>query len=144
MEKWRRPLMARPDAATSSQHDHILWLWTIGVDRLRSHPSPPGFSPRAWHQFRLDAQALLQSYGLQLAALGWSTIHLFGLHRTHPVVRVDASGVARFLHGGTVIGLSDMHVRIRRPTGSELTYRRIPPQPGVVPAWELHPETKEA
>jgi hypothetical protein len=63
---------------------------------------------------------------------------LFGLHRTHPAARVDASGLARFLHGGSITEVTTRYARVRRRTGSILTFRRTDPPPGAVPAWELH------
>jgi hypothetical protein len=82
--------------------------------------------------------ALLAEHGSHAAALGWRTEELFGLHRNHAVARVSASGLARFIHGGSVIELNEQLARIRRQSGAVLTYRRTEPQPGAVPAWELH------
>jgi hypothetical protein len=105
---------------------------------MRGHPAPAGFAERNWHQLKLDALALLRDHGDRLAALGWTTLDLFGLHRTLPAVRVDASGLVRFIHGGTITGITATTAGIRRPTGAVLTYRRTAPHPDTVPAWELH------
>ena len=105
---------------------------------MRGHPPPDGFRDRDWHQFKRDALDLLAVHGLRLAALAWTTEALFGVHKSHPAARVAASGLARFLHGGSVIELAEQFARIRRLTGAVLTYRRSDPQLGAVPAWELY------
>jgi hypothetical protein len=115
-----------------------LGAWATGIDRMRGHPPPLGFTTHNWHQFKLDALALLRNHGNRLATLGWTTLDLFGLHKTVPAVRVDASGLVRFIHGSTITEVTAHTAIIRRPTGSVLTYRRTDPQPDTVPAWELH------
>lgn len=116
----------------------LLDEWRLGLARMRGHPPPQGFSEAAWQQLKLDAFALFATHGPRLAALGWRTDELFGLHREAPAVRVNASGLARFLHGGAIVELTDAHARIRQLTGSTTTYYRVPAQHGAVPAWKFH------
>jgi hypothetical protein len=116
----------------------LLDEWRGGLERLRGHPPPSGFREPAWRQFKLDAIALLRTHGPRLAALGWTTLQLFGLHDTHPSVRVSHSGLARFLHGGTIVDVTRRHARIRRRSGSVLTFYAVDDQSGAVPAWALH------
>jgi hypothetical protein len=125
-------------ALTVSRNTSILAEWRAGIDSMRGHPPPDDIRERDWHQFKLDAIALIDRYGPQLAAAGWDTLDLFGFANRCPGARIDASGIARFLHGGTLVAIERTHVRIRRPTGVELTYSRITPPPGTVPAWTLH------
>jgi hypothetical protein len=123
---------------TAAQWNAQLDEWAAGLERMRGHPPPSGFSERSWYQYRWDALALLGCHGPRLAALGWQTCELFALHRTHPAARVAASGLARFIHGGSITDITDQYARVRHLTGAILTYRRTDPQPGAVPAWELH------
>jgi hypothetical protein len=117
----------------------LLAEWTAGLEQMRGHPPPLGFSEADWHQFKRDGLALLAEHGPRLARLGWTTLDLFGLHDTRPGVRVSHSGLARFLHGDAIAELTERHARIRRrTTGSVLTFYRSPAQPGAVPAWDLH------
>ena len=113
--------------------------WHRGLDWMRDHSPPTGFRDRDWHQWKLDARTLLIEHGPQAAEMGWRTEELFGFHREYPAARVVASGLARFIHGGAVIEITDQFARIRRRSGAVLTYRRIAPQPGTIPAWELQP-----
>jgi hypothetical protein len=113
--------------------------WRAGVDRLRSLPPPDDIRERDWHQWKLDAIALLDHHGDELAGLGWDAISLFGLHATHPGTRVGSSGLARFLRGGSLVEITATHAVIRRPTGSRLTFRRTPACPDTVTAWTLQP-----
>lgn len=115
----------------------LLQEWRRGLDRMRGHPPPAGWSEHAWRQFKLDAFALLAAHGSHAAALDWRTEELFGLHCECAAARVAASGLARFIHGGSVIEITDQLARIRRQSGAVLTYRRTEPQPGAVPAWKL-------
>jgi hypothetical protein len=128
-------------AVAGSRESSDTQAWAAGLERLRSHPPPPGFTEADWHQFKLDALALLAQHGPSLAALGWTTLDLFGLHAPHPGGRVSHSGLVRFLHGGTITEIIAAHARIRcRGTGSLLTFYRVEPQSGAVPAWAFHPE----
>ena len=121
-----------------AQWTGLLEEWRLGLDRMRGHPPPPNFSERVWHELKIDALALFATHASRLVVLGWRTEELFGLHRDHPSVCVAASGLARFIHTGAVIEITGQLASIRRLTGSVLTYRRTDPQPGAVPAWELH------
>jgi hypothetical protein len=80
----------------------LLQEWRRGLDRMRGHPPPAGWAERSWRQFKLDAFALLAEHGSHAAALDWRTEELFGVHREHATARVAASGLARFIHGGSV------------------------------------------
>jgi hypothetical protein len=118
----------------------LLDEWRAGLERLRGHPPPPGLTETAWHQLKVDAIDLLATHGAHAAALGWRSDEMFGLHRKSPAVRVAASGLARFLRGGSIIEFTAQHARIQHLSGAVLTYRRTEPQSGAVPAWELYKE----
>jgi hypothetical protein len=116
---------------TPAENTALLDEWRRGLDRMRGHSAPAGWSELIWRQFKLDAFALLAEHGRPAAALGWRTEELFGLHREHAAVRVAASGLARFMHGGVVVEINQQLARIRHQSGSVLTYRRTEPQPDL-------------
>jgi hypothetical protein len=124
--------------------ENLLEEWRLGLDRMRGHPPPRGFTERDWHQWKVDALELFAVHGPNAVALGWRTEELFGLHCDHPAPCVDASGLTRFIHGGSVIEITSQLARIRRRSGAVLTYRRTKPRLGAVPAWELRRENNMA
>jgi hypothetical protein len=109
---------------------------------MRDDPPPfglaGGFTEAEWHTYKLIALDLTKRYGAELVHLGWRTLDLFGLHPTLPGRRVDHMGLAGFLEGAELIELAPTHVRMRKRTGSVLTFTRIVPPPGAVPAWHFH------
>jgi hypothetical protein len=96
-----------------------------------------GFTESAWHQFKLDAIALL-NHAEALAAAGWDTLSLFGLHPVKPAVRVSHMGLAACLKGAELIEITPAAIRLRHHTGSLLRFYRVPSQPGALPAWRFH------
>jgi hypothetical protein len=91
---------------------------------MRGHPPPAGWPEPAWCQSKPDSFALLAALGAHAAALGWRTEELFHLDSDHPLARVAASGLARFIHGRSVVEITDHLARIQRQSGVVLTYRR--------------------
>jgi hypothetical protein len=108
---------------------------------MRGHPPPELFDEARWHQFRLDALALLhpqRGHAETLLAAGWDTLSLFGLHPTRPYRRVSHMGLAACLRGAEVLEIAPDAIRLRHGTGSLARFYRTPSQPGAVPAWSFH------
>jgi hypothetical protein len=110
------------------------------MDRRRRPPPNDGLSPhdasRRWRQAITDAGRFLGRWGAQAAALGWTTLDIFGAHPTHPVERVDCAGLIILLHGDELVAITADSARTRRRSGAILTFYRRP-RPGAVPLWEL-------
>jgi hypothetical protein len=109
--------------------------WTAGVARLRTMV-PPRVRPDRWRQTIVDAGRFLDQWGAQAAALGWSTLDVFGAHPRHPIERLDCAGLVILLHGDELAALTADTARIRTSSGALLTYYRRPRR-GAVPLWEL-------
>jgi hypothetical protein len=92
--------------------------------------------PDRWRQAIIDAGRFLDQWGAQAAALGWSTLNVFGAHPTHPVERVDCAGLVWSLRDDELLAITADTARIRRQSGAILTYYRRP-GPGTVPLWAL-------
>jgi hypothetical protein len=114
---------------------------------MRGHPPPEGYREADWHQFKLDALALLHpqhGYAAALIAAGWDTLSLFGLHPTRPYRRVSHMGLAACLHGAELLEIAPDAIGLRHRTGTtggSLTrFYRTTVQPGAVPAWSFQPD----
>lgn len=122
-------------SATSVRNaPHIVTVpaWAAGVARLPGMPPFRSYPPRAWQQLILDAEAFLDRWGGQAAALGWPTWDLFGCHRRTPWGRIEGMGLVLLLRGDEIAALTATEAVIRTRTGVQQIYRRKPRDP-------LHP-----
>ena len=94
---------------------------------------PAKVRPDRWRQAMTDAGRFLDQWGAHAAALGWTTLDVFGAHPTHPIERLDCAGLILLLRGDELLAMTSETARIR--TAVMTFYRR--PQPGAVPLWEL-------
>lgn len=112
--------------------------WAEGFARLVCMPCPGGVPERRWRQFIDDAGRFLDRWTPQVAALGWTTVEVFGAHAGAPHCRYDCMGLVWLLAGADVLAVTTDRVSIRKGAGAVQTiYRRANPAPGAVPAWEL-------
>jgi hypothetical protein len=109
--------------------------WLGGVARLRAMPVPVGVPDHWWRRVLWDADAFGPWAG-QAAALGWSTLDVFGVLPVKPVERVDAWGLLPALGGAELVALTKSTARLRRPTGALQSFPRRE-RPGTVPIWQL-------
>ena len=114
----------------------LLAEWNAGVSRLQTMACPAGVRPDRWRQAIVDAGRFLDQWGAQAAALGWSTLDVFGAHPTHPLERLDCAGLIILLHGDELLAFTADTARTRRRSGAILTYYRRP-RPEAVPLWKL-------
>ena len=112
----------------------LLAEWNAGVSRLRTM-ARPRVRPDRWRQAIVDAGRFLDQWGAQAAALGWSTLDVFGAHPTHPLERLDCAGLIILLHGDELLAFTADTARTRRRNGILTYYRRSRPE--AVPLWEL-------
>jgi hypothetical protein len=111
--------------------------WIVGVDRLETMPSPAVVHPDRWRKVVVDAYRFLDQWGGQAAALGWTTLDLFGVHPTHPIARVDHAGLILLLHGDELLAMTAQTARIGAQAGAVMTYQRRTDRGGAVPLWML-------
>jgi hypothetical protein len=110
--------------------------WSAGVARLGAMPRPDCVGRDRWRQAIIDAGRFLDRWGAAPAALGWTTLDLFGAHPTHPIERLDCAGLVISLHGDEVAAITAETALTRRRRGALLTYYRRP-LATAVPVWEL-------
>ena len=71
-------------AAIAEFESGIPRAWAEGFARLQTMACPAGMRPDRWQEMVDDAGRFLARWGAQAAALGWSTLDVFGAHPTHP------------------------------------------------------------
>ncbi len=91
-----------------------------------------------WEAFVSGGARLLEEWGAQLAALGWTAADLFALHRERPMDRYDHAGLVRFLGRKEVRAVTTMSATLATRSGSTQTFhRRTPMNRDWVLMWEL-------
>jgi hypothetical protein len=80
---------------------------------------------------------LLARWGAQLAAMGWTTTDVFGVHPEAPLARYDYAGLLSLLPGCEVAAVTAEAVTLRTRSGAVQTFRRNPKPMESVPLWEL-------
>lgn len=116
--------------------DAMLVEWSDGVSQLGMIARPACIRAARWRQMVVEAGHFLRDWSAQASVLGWTTLDIFGVHRTHPVGRIDCAGLVVLLCGAEVVAIASVTVCTRNPTGATLNYCRRPLRESV-PLWEL-------
>jgi hypothetical protein len=79
----------------------------------------------------------------QAREAGWSTLELYGLHRSAPWANLSAMGAAFVLarSGYAAIAITDEAIVVRGAGGETLRIRRFALNPDAVVAWSLCPRS---
>lgn len=132
------PLPPKPSEPSKAPYEcfegesYDIELWRRKFYGLNSY-NPPclGFRPGEWPRIFDAAHDFLERHAEAAHALGWSTLDLFGVHRTVGATRVDCCG-ALMLSGPFASSVEADCIRF-----GHLTYYRRPADPEAVPVWEL-------
>jgi hypothetical protein len=98
--------------------------------------APSGFQEARWRRLQIDCAWVLDNYHDRLEELGWSAVEVFGIDPVHSYPRLDCYGLAISLNGGRIISVTATGARIKRPSGSVVSFQRRRRQ-GAVPVWNL-------
>lgn len=109
--------------------------WSEGVATLSRGRCPDGLTPETWREIQLDARLVLQNWGTDLLALGWSTLDVFGVNRDPRHRRLDIPGLVYVLHGRPVEAIDRDTALIRATKTDTLTFHRRLVADGGVPVW---------
>lgn len=130
----------------SSDHEALVASWRAGVAGLDPARSPapgiinvePGVGGRAgvWGFVHEMMARFVEERGAEAAALGWSTLALFGVHRTAGSMRADATGALITLYPRKVVAMTASEIQLRRH-GVVQTYRGLVNPADSVPVWEF-------
>lgn len=105
--------------------------WREAFGALKPGTAPCyGLEGSRWGQIREAAIEFLDQFGNEAAALGWTTLDLFGVHPTAGVIRVDHCG-ALMLSGERVRAVESNRILF----GMTTYYRNVPGRPSGVPVW---------
>jgi hypothetical protein len=127
---------------TTSGYDEESGLpadWIEGYQRLVTMRRPRAIPATTWTWLQAAGGELLTRWGRQLAAQGWTTLEVFGVHYEAPMPRIDCAGLLAMLSAHQKIeAVSAKSVSLRTESGSVLRYYRpLATNPGIVPVWEL-------
>ncbi len=111
--------------------------WIDGLTMLETKAPPLSISVNRWQRIVDDADLLVRQWGVQAAALGWTSLQLFGAHPVKPVERHDLKGLAMLVYGNPIVAMNQAAANMSMPSGSILTYRRRPIDPVAVCVWDL-------
>ncbi len=113
--------------------------WAEGFTRLCTMPRPAAYSAERWSLLRNDAGLFLDAWAHQVAALGWTTAEVFGVHHVAPEAWHDCKGLVPLLNGWTVAAVAADRATVRNPaTGKTLSIYRKPDVQGRMVIWELN------
>lgn len=118
--------------------------WAEGFARLCTMPRHPDFNEEQWNQLIDDTGRFLDRWAVQVAAMGWTTQEVFGVHPGKPDARIDLKGLVPCIGGKEVIAVSADSATIQTPSGAhQRIFRRADIQsPGRVPVWEIDQQAK--
>jgi hypothetical protein len=133
---WSEP--GEEPAAIAVHDGDIPRAWAEALARLEPTRPPKNVPPRRWERFVHDVRLFLNGPFRAVAmSLGWGPYDLFGCDRNRPYARIDRAGLLWLLDGHQLLVLSENTATIETRTGGRQTFRRKPPEPGRVLAWEL-------
>lgn len=135
---------------TATDHEALVASWRAGHAQLDpSRPPAPGIinvepgpagRPGVWRVVHEMMGRFIDERGPEAAALGWTTLSLFGVHRTAGSMRVDATGALITLYPRKVIAISATEIQLSR-RGVVQTYRGLVNPAASVPVWDFrYPE----
>ena len=112
--------------------------WIAGVERVAGMDCPNHWPEAKWPETQASISAFLDKWGATAAALGWSTLDVFGAHRHAPYHRIASAGLALSSRANEVAVMLHDRATIITPSGARLNYyRRKQHCSDTVPIWEL-------
>lgn len=114
--------------------------WFDGVVQALNAKSARGFSKAHWDSLRVGLQTFAMKWSTRAAALGWTTIEVFGCHPDKPFERTDMHGLAMTLVTADVVAITAETVGLRiEAHGEPVIYRKPSPEAmeRAVPIWLL-------
>jgi hypothetical protein len=113
--------------------------WAEGYARLCTILRHPDFTEKNWQRLIDDSGRFLDRWAVQVAAMGWTTHEVFGVHPDKPDARIDLKGLIPCIGGAEVVAVSADSVTIQTSSGArQRIFRRGDEQsPGRVHVWDL-------
>jgi hypothetical protein len=111
--------------------------WTSGLLGIAEKPCPIAIDPKRWLQLQADAKRFVDQWGGQAAALGWSTLDIFGCHPTHPADRYDTMGLVWMIADAEVVAMGAEVANLRKAPGALQRVWKCPVDRGRTLPWDL-------
>jgi hypothetical protein len=111
--------------------------WAAGVRSIVGKPCPITIEPKRWLHLQKDANRFVDEWGRQAAALGWSTLDIFGCHATHPAYRYDAMGLVWMISDAEIVAMGADVANLRRATGILQRVRKCAAASARILPWDL-------
>ena len=125
-----------PAPAPAADPTALLAEWKQGLARLTTRDPCPGFRTGQWLSVHAAALDFLANTAETAAALGWTTLELFGVHPVVGVSRVDCCGALMVSSGSPIAEVTPALIRYR----NGLAVRRTPPGGPSLPVWAFGAE----
>jgi hypothetical protein len=113
--------------------------WLEGYRRLVLMRRPYAIPATTWTWLGATAGELLTRWGVQLAAHGWSTVEVFGVHYEEPMPHIAHGGLlAHLAEHRKLEAIGPRSAALRLADGTALRINRpLAAVAGIVLAWEL-------
>ena len=111
--------------------------WAYGYARMQTMPPPLDMPALRWQQMINDTGLFLDRWAMEVLAVGWTSLDLFGVHPKAPYRAIFYAGLVSLLNGRPVIAITADTAIIDCGKGVHHTYQRCQPKPGQIPLWEL-------
>ncbi|MDO8397971.1 MAG: hypothetical protein Q7T45_09125 [Bradyrhizobium sp.] len=128
---------ARPPLSVNQPLTDIPTDWTSGLLGIAEKTCPITIEPKRWLRLQEDANRFVALWGRQAAALGWSTLDIFGCHPTHPANRYDSMGLVWMIADAEVVAMGTEVVNLRKAAGTLKRFWKCPVAHGRIFAWDL-------
>jgi hypothetical protein len=128
---------ARPPRFVTQSLTDIPTDWAAGLQGIAEKPCPITIEPKRWLQLKKDANRFVDQLGGQAAALGWSTLDIFGCHPTHPADRFEAMGLVWMIADAEVVAMGAEIVNLRKASGTLQRAWKCPVAHGRILLWDL-------
>lgn len=128
-----------PSVPVHSSRD-LLMLWEKGTASLDPNRPLGGYDPDRWLRILRDCDNLIADFGKSAAALGWSTIDMFGFP-AGGAAGINLGGLAWRMHGGRLIAMDENCATFRSAFADRTSrfsqgyLQRV--EARFVPVWEL-------
>ncbi len=115
--------------------------WIAGVARLIGTDLLPGYTKDRWRVLIRGAEHFIDTWAGQAAALGWTDLEVFGVHRAAPATRYDAMGLVAALNGDRIVAMTADAATTENSRGARARrFRRLTaPECERVVLWNLAP-----
>ncbi len=113
--------------------------WIAGVARLIGTDPLPGHTNDRWRVLVRGADHFIDTWAGQAAALSWTDLEVFGVHRAAPATRYDAMGLVAALNGGRIVAMTADDAVIENARGARARhYRQLTaPEGEQAILWEM-------